>query len=56
MITDELKIPIAVLIATTNDQYRKPTTGMWKFFEETVNKKVKVDLQKSIYCGDAGYF
>ena len=53
MIADELNIPIAALIASANDEYRKPTTGMWKYFEENINKKIKVDLEKSIYCGDA---
>ena len=45
---------MAALIASTDDEYRKPTTGMWKAFEEIFNKKVKVDLVNSIYCGDAG--
>ena len=54
MIAEQFNLPIAALVASTDDEYRKPTTGMWKFFVENVNKKVEVDLTKSIYCGDAG--
>ena len=56
MISEQLDVPMAVMIASADDEYRKPTPGMWKFFLNNVNKKVEVDLNKSLYCGDAGEF
>ena len=41
------------LVATSEDHYRKPNTGMWDYFVKNLNGGVKVNLQKSIYCGDA---
>lgn len=39
MIAEQLNVPIAALIASKDDEYRKPTTGMWTFFYDNVNKK-----------------
>lgn len=45
----KLSFPIDVLIATEDDYYRKPNTGMFDFY----NKYVKVDTNNSFFCGDA---
>jgi bifunctional polynucleotide phosphatase/kinase len=49
----ELEIPLTALIATEDDMFRKPSLGMWKFFVDSLNGKVVVDVAKSFYCGDA---
>jgi len=46
-------IPAQVLIATTNDNFRKPGTGMWEFFVENLNGGVAPDLAESFFVGDA---
>lgn len=51
---NELNVYIAAVIASKDDEYRKPKIGMWTIFQEKVNKKVEVDLNNSIYCGDKG--
>lgn len=49
-IVSNLNLPIDIFIATQDDYYRKPCTGMWdKFFEFHPNIK----LEESFYCGDA---
>lgn len=45
-------VPMIFLGATHEDKYRKPSTGMFDFFEQTVNKQ-KIDRSKSFFCGDA---
>ena len=44
-----LKLPISVYVSTKNDYYRKPIIGMWELF----TKDIKVNYDKSFYCGDA---
>jgi len=48
-----LKIPFQFLCATASDEYRKPSTGMWRYFVEHCNADVKVNIKQSLYCGDA---
>lgn len=50
-IQKELNLDIDVFIATADDKYRKPMTGMWDLFENLY--KTKIDKKKSFYCGDA---
>jgi bifunctional polynucleotide phosphatase/kinase len=49
-IIKELDIPIDILIATDDDWFRKPMTGMWEFYLET--HKIQ-NIDESFYCGDA---
>jgi bifunctional polynucleotide phosphatase/kinase len=49
-IIKELNVPIDILIATNDDWYRKPMTGMWEFYLES--HKIQ-NLEESFYCGDA---
>lgn len=35
-IVRKLRIPVQVFIATMDDIYRKPRTGMWEYFEQNV--------------------
>ncbi|XP_059140398.1 bifunctional polynucleotide phosphatase/kinase-like [Physella acuta] len=52
-ILKQLGIPVLVFASTGNNQYRKPSTSMWDYFEEKCNKGVKVKKNQSIYVGDA---
>ena len=47
----ELNIDFDIFIATADDNYRKPMTGMWDLF--TSMYPVKIDMKHSFYCGDA---
>lgn len=49
-IINKLNVPIDILIATDDDWYRKPMTGMWEFYLETHQIQ---NLEDSFYCGDA---
>lgn len=46
-------IPFQVLLATSKDDYRKPSDGMWKFFCENMSGGVAPDIRGSFYVGDA---
>ena len=46
-----MQIEMAVIIATEDDEYRKPGTKMWELFLQYNDGKA--DLSKSFYCGDA---
>ncbi|CAM0882825.1 unnamed protein product [Alopecurus aequalis] len=56
-----VKVPIQVFIAcgvkkgkgTTNDQFRKPNSGMWWFMAEHFNSGIAIDMDQSFYVGDA---
>lgn len=50
-IQKELNMTFDIFIATEDDKYRKPMTGMWDLFEELYH--IKIDKKKSFYCGDA---
>ncbi|KAL4236921.1 hypothetical protein ACF0H5_005307 [Mactra antiquata] len=52
-IIKELDIPILAFVCTGENQYRKPSTLMWEYWEKNWNQGVKVDRLKSIYVGDA---
>ena len=52
-ITKQLGVPIQALIASADDQYRKPSLTFWEHFANNMNGKETVDLKESIYCGDA---
>lgn len=55
-----LGVPLAALLSTRKDRWRKPDTGMWEFLEEIVGRAGlavgggRVDCRcASFYCGDA---
>ncbi|XP_045115645.1 LOW QUALITY PROTEIN: uncharacterized protein F21D5.5-like [Portunus trituberculatus] len=52
-IIQKLGVPIQVFISTGKGEYRKPAIGMWNFFLNEANGGVEVDLDKSIFVGDA---
>lgn len=45
-------VEIQAIIATADDEFRKPGTKMWEFFLQN-NGDVEVDMAQSFYCGDA---
>lgn len=49
----QVDLPFQILVATSKDAYRKPSTGMWEFFCQSCNGDVKVDKKKSFFVGDA---
>lgn len=46
-------VPAQVLLATNKDEYRKPSTGMWDFFVNNLNKGVVPNKADSFFIGDA---
>uniref|UniRef100_A0A6C0EA69 Uncharacterized protein n=1 Tax=viral metagenome TaxID=1070528 RepID=A0A6C0EA69_9ZZZZ len=48
-----MDIPVYILIAPTDDFYRKPLTGMWDYLCNNLNGNVKVDKNQCIFVGDA---
>ena len=52
-IVSELDIPVYIFVATGETHYRKPSIEMWKFLLENCNKSVKVNMNESVYVGDA---
>jgi bifunctional polynucleotide phosphatase/kinase len=51
--SSELGIEISCLMATQDDNFRKPLTGMWQYIGATLNKDFKIDMDASFYVGDA---
>jgi bifunctional polynucleotide phosphatase/kinase len=49
-IINELNIKVDILIATDDDYYRKPHTGMWDFYKSKFDYTYN---NLSFYCGDA---
>lgn len=51
----QLDIPVTVLAATANDQYRKPRTGMWMEMKEEFDLEADdaIAMDQSFYIGDA---
>ena len=52
-ISQQIGIPLQTLIASADDEYRKPSKVLWDFFADNMNGINKIDLNASIYCGDA---
>lgn len=50
-IEKDLNLDFDIFIATGDDYYRKPRTGMWDLFQSLY--PVKIDYRNSFYCGDA---
>lgn len=52
-VTAALDVPMYVIAATEDNDYRKPLTGMWDYYSCTLNQFVLIDKSKAMYCGDA---
>ncbi|KAJ3076929.1 hypothetical protein HDU99_001283 [Rhizoclosmatium hyalinum] len=48
-----LDIPLLVLAALDDSEYRKPQTGMWDYLVSHCNGGISPDLERSFYVGDA---
>ena len=42
---------MAAVLATEDDEFRKPGTKMWDLFLQ--HNEGKIDIKNSFYCGDA---
>lgn len=52
-IIEQLALPVQVLVATGMGIYRKPALGMWHHLCDKANAGIKVDVEGSVYVGDA---
>lgn len=52
-VTAALGVPMYVIAATEDNDYRKPETGMWDYYSCTLNQFSLIDKSKAMYCGDA---
>ncbi len=52
-IVNAVGIPIQVFVSTGNNKYRKPSPGMWKFMEANCNGGVAIEVNDSMFVGDA---
>lgn len=52
-ITEEIGCPVQVYILTGYNHFRKPNTAVWELMHDQLNGGIKVDLDKSLYVGDA---
>lgn len=53
-IFEEVKIEVIILVATLDNDYRKPNIGMWKYLTEIYRtSEFLYDINKSFYVGDA---
>ena len=50
-VVTRLNVPIFVLFATQDDEYRKPRVGAWRWLMRELH--LKEDAANSFYCGDA---
>jgi hypothetical protein len=46
-------LPVQVLLATGQDEFRKPAPGMWRFFAAELAGGAAPDVAASFFCGDA---
>lgn len=52
-LSENAKVPISAVIATKEDEFRKPTTGMLDAYRLHLSDGKPLDLKGSFYCGDA---
>lgn len=52
-VIEGLGIPVQAFIATGDNFFRKPMTGMWQALCEHKNNGVPIDINRSYYVGDA---
>ena len=48
-----IKIPFSIFISIDYGYYRKPCTGCFQIYKDSLNNDQKINLKKSFYCGDA---
>ena len=47
-------VPLSALLATKEDEIRKPSTAMWELLtERMIGPSIEIDLKSSVYVGDA---
>jgi len=51
-IHNKLGVPFDIFIATSDDNYRKPMTGMWELLV-SLYPNIHFKMDQSFYCGDA---
>lgn len=52
-IVASLNADIAVFVATSKDNFRKPGTGMWDVFVQLIGGVERIDAKSSFFVGDA---
>lgn len=52
-IIHELGFPVDVYVSTGESNYRKPSPEMWQYMAKNNNDGVAVDMEASVYVGDA---
>ncbi|EGD74947.1 hypothetical protein PTSG_12542 [Salpingoeca rosetta] len=52
-ILETLGFPVTVLVCTGHNHYRKPSIRLWEYFAEHCNDGGEIDLQRSVFVGDA---
>ena len=50
---NDLKYPFVTIFAKEKDYYRKPSPGMVELFKKYFNQNIELDLNESIFVGDA---
>lgn len=48
-----LNVPVQAYVATGDNCFRKPLTGMWQTLSDAKNDGIAIDLEQSVYVGDA---
>lgn len=48
-----LGVPVQAFVATGDNCFRKPSTGMWQTLCDVKNDDVAIDMGQSVYVGDA---
>lgn len=53
LVVKGLGLPVSVFVATQNDEFTKPYSGMFELFLASFNDDHPVDYANSFFCGDA---
>ncbi|XP_027205078.1 polynucleotide kinase 3'-phosphatase [Dermatophagoides pteronyssinus] len=48
-----MQVPCLIMIATKDDIYRKPCTGLWDHLVQYVQPEIEINMQQCFYVGDA---
>eukprot|EP00921_Rhytidocystis_pertsovi_P026617 GHVQ01042937.1.p1 GENE.GHVQ01042937.1~~GHVQ01042937.1.p1 ORF type:complete len:669 (+),score=113.12 GHVQ01042937.1:200-2206(+) len=52
-IQKKLSLPMWALLTTEDDCFRKPCTAIWEFFANHCNNGDRIDVEQSLFVGDA---
>ena len=52
-VAERIDVPLLVMVASGQDIYRKPCTGMWNHLVKNENSGIIPNLSRSFYVGDA---